>query len=114
MRPGGRRDARKEKFWRRMVRGQARSGRTIRVWCREHDLKEPAFYWWRARLAQSEPKRRPRPPTLVPVRVSAPEAPGAEGTIEIALREDRCIRVRGRVDRRVLADVLAVLEAPLC
>ena len=132
----GRGDARKEKFWRRMVGGQARSGRTIRDWCRKHGLNEPAFYWWRARLARTERMRRPRKsrpfaarPTplcsplrdapwagmgqqgqaFVPIRVSAEEAPGADGSIEIVLREDRRIRVRGPVDRQALADVLAVL-----
>lgn len=34
---------------------------------------------------------------------------GAEGSIEIVLSGDRCIRVRGRVNREMLADVLAVL-----
>jgi transposase-like protein len=99
-----------------MMRGQARSGLSIRVWCREHDLHEQAFYWWRSRLAQTDRRQKPRyrKPALVPVRVSAPEADRAEGGIEIVLPGDRRVRVKGRVDRQTLVDVLAVLEAPPC
>jgi transposase-like protein len=99
-----------------MVVGQARSGLSIRAWCREHDLHEHAFYWWRVRLARRRRGRkvRSRKPTFVPVRVSAQGVSGAAGQIEIALSGDRCIRVYGPVDRQTLADVLAALEAPLC
>lgn len=112
----GSRDRTKEKFWRRVVGGHARSGLPVRAWCREHDLNEPAFYWWRRRLARTdrERKSRFRKPALVPVRVSVPEADSAESSIEIVLPGARRIRVSGPVDRQMLADVLAVLEAPGC
>jgi transposase-like protein len=112
----GRRDPTKEKFWRRRVFGQAKSGLSIRAWCREHDLREPAFYWWRARLARTGRgrKARSRKPTFVPVHVSAQETTSVDGPIEIVLAAGRRIRVRGPVDRQMLADVLAVLEAPPC
>ena len=113
---GGKRDKTKEQFWRRMVHGQARSGLSIRAWCREHDLNEPAFYWWRSRLGRTDRKQESRfkKPTLVPIRVSPSETGSAEGTIEILLSGDRRVRVSGPVDRQALADVLAVLEAPVC
>ena len=113
---GGRRDAGKEKYWQRMVRGQARSGLSIRAWCRARDLQEPAFYWWRARLGRTDRSRkaRSRKPTLIPVRVSAQEKTDPEWQIEIVLAGDRRIRVRGPVDRPMLADVLAMLEAWPC
>ena len=110
----GRRDSTKEKFWRRMVIGQARSRLSIRAWCREHDLHEHAFYWWRVRLARTGRKVRSRKPTFVPVRVSAQGVSGTEGQIEIALSGDRRVRLSGPVDRQMLADVLAVLEARPC
>jgi transposase-like protein len=113
---GVRRDKTKEIFWRRMLRGQAGSGLSVRAWCRKHNLHEHGFYWWRVRLARSGRggKVRSTKPTFVPVRVSAPGVSGTEGQIEIALSGDRCIRVHGPVDRQMLADVLVVLEAPLC
>jgi hypothetical protein len=109
-------DRKKEKFWRRMVGGQARSRLSIRAWCREHDVREHAFYWWRVRLARSGRGRkvRSRKPTFVPVRVSAQERTGPGGPMEIVLFGDRRIRLSQPVDRQMLADVLAVLEAPRC
>jgi hypothetical protein len=123
---GGGRNPTKEEFWRRMIRGQARSGLSIRAWCRERHLQEHAFYWWRARLARTGRRSRTRSQKamLVPIQVSAPVVIDAENPIEIVLPNDRRIRVRGRVDRQALTDVLAALaqstsslgpqEAPSC
>jgi hypothetical protein len=114
----GRRDPTKEEFWRRMVVGQARSRLSIRAWCRERDLPEHSFYWWRLRLAGRDAGRRRsrsrRPnPAFVPVRIaaasSAAESSPAEGWMEIILSGDCRVQVIGRVDREALADVLAVL-----
>lgn len=125
MQRGERRDPTKEEFWRRKMREQARSGLSIRAWCREHDLHEHSFYWWRVRLARSGRggKVRSTKPTpfaarqgqaFVPVRVSSQGLSGTEGQIEIVLSGERCVRVIGPVDRQRLADVLATLEAPPC
>lgn len=113
---GVKQDQTKQQFWRRMVGGQARSGLSIRAWCRKHSLREPSFYWWRAQLARTDRRVKARPckPTLVPVRVSSEDTAGPESLIEIVLSNGRRIRVRGPVDRRVLADVLAALETPPC
>ena len=62
-----RRDLKKEAFWRQTIRGQRRSGMSIRAWCRRHALGEASFYWWRARLAQRDAQAS----ALVPVRVTA-------------------------------------------
>jgi len=61
--------------------------------------------------------RRPdgsAPAIFAPVHIRADEPSRVEGRIEIALAGGRRIRLCGRVDRRALADVLAVLEAPAC
>lgn len=51
------------------------------------------------------------PPAFVPVTVAAQSpAHGRKGRIEIVLANDRRVRVVGAVDRRMLADVLSVLE----
>lgn len=74
-RPTGR-DREKAAGWRRMIRGQAGSGLSIRGWCRRHGLRESAFYWWRTQLARrdaeaSTPTRngKSKSATLVPDRV---------------------------------------------
>ena len=107
MAQGRRYDRTKELFWRRMVRGHAGSGLSVRGWCRRHDLKEPGFHWWRRELA-----RRDARPILVPVRITGAQAPSPsfeDPTLEIILVDGRRVRVRGPVDRAMLADVLAVL-----
>ena len=120
---GGRRDPRKEQFWRRMFRRQADSRLSVRSWCRRYGLREPTFYWWRTELARRDAiqrrsqSRRPKP-AFVPVRIATASAPkesgGAEGRIEIVLPNQRRVQVIGRVDREALGAVLAVLEARPC
>ena len=113
------RDRAKADFWRRMIRQQARSGLSVRGWCRRHSLSEPSFYWWRRRLARSgKPAQQSVPreagaPQFVPVLVTADRAGAANSRperIEIILPGKKRVRVLGAVDRRALADVLAVLE----
>jgi hypothetical protein len=112
-----RRDLKKEEFWRRRLRAQAGSGLSVRAWCRQQDTRESAFYWWRAQLA----RRAAETPAFAPVRVVADTAPEAAGRIEIVLAGNRRVRIVGQVERRMLADVLALLadggragEAPAC
>lgn len=128
---GERRESKKESFWREMVRGQSGSGMSVRAWCRRHALGEPAFYWWRRRLADSDAtssavaKRAARTrAAFVPVRVTADgvaagvaatdaRSAGA-GRIEIVLANGRRVHLIGPVDRQALADVLAVLTTEVC
>ena len=117
-----RRETTREVFWRRLIRGQVRSGMSIRGWCRQHAVQEASFYWWRRRLDQQgtdrcgpggrEVGRRDadrREPGFVPVRLTENPPPHAEPEIEIVLADERRVRVRGPVNRQALADVLAVL-----
>ena len=102
------RDKSKEAFWRRTVRRQGQSGLTVRAFCREHELRETAFYFWRCELARRQ-AARPASAAFVPVQVVETPAP-AGGRIEIVLSGDRRVHVAAPVDRRALADVLAVLS----
>jgi transposase-like protein len=113
MAKGKRRDKSKEAFWQRTVRRQGQSGLTVRAFCREHALRETAFYFWRRELTRREAADRPSA-VFMPVRV-VEEAPAPTGgRIEIVLSGDRRVHVAAPVDRRALADVLAVLEAAAC
>lgn len=106
------RDPKKEAFWRRMVQGQAGSGLSVRAWCCRHHLNEAGFYGWRKELARRDAEQPE--PTFVPVRVTEDGPAVAGGQIEIVLAGGRRVRVSGPVDRRMLADVLAVLEGNGC
>lgn len=117
-----RRDSKKRAFWRRMIRDQARAGLSVRAWCRKQDLSEPAFYWWRRRIARvgTDPAT-PAPsaeftfersegrqgPAFVAVQLAAEND---AAPIEIVLPGDQRVRLRGRVDRQMLVDVLAALN----
>jgi hypothetical protein len=46
-RSGRQRDPIREKFWRRTIRQQQRSGLTVRAFCLREGLKDGAFRWWR-------------------------------------------------------------------
>ncbi|HQL10560.1 MAG TPA: hypothetical protein PLE35_13225 [Lentisphaeria bacterium] len=106
MASGTRRDTKKEEFWRRRLGAQARSGLSVRAWCRQHDTQESAFYWWRTQLA----RRDAEAPPFAPVRVVADTAIEA-GRIEIVLPSDYRVRVIGPVERQMLVEVLAVLTS---
>ena len=41
------RSARKERFWRRMLRRQKKSGLRVRQFCLQHQLSEPSLYGWK-------------------------------------------------------------------
>ena len=101
------RDLRKESFWRRMVKRQADGSLTVRAFCERHGQPPSAFYWWRAELARREMEQ----PAFVPVQVTEPVAAEGGAWIEIVLADQRRIRVGGRVDRQMLADVLAVMTS---
>jgi hypothetical protein len=54
-RRGGRQhDPLREKFWRRTIRQQQRSGLSVRAFCLREGLKEGAFRWWRQALARRD------------------------------------------------------------
>ena len=51
-------DPDRERHWRKMVRGQERSGESVREYCRQAGVKESAFYWWRKQLSQRSEMRK--------------------------------------------------------
>src|SRR5258708_11121843 len=43
-------DVEKRRFWQRAIGEAARSGMSIREFCRQRRLKESQFYWWQRKL----------------------------------------------------------------
>ena len=133
MAKGANRDKGREARWRRIVGQHARSGLTIRQFCRDNDLTESAFYFWRCELQRRDrqrPQRRrgpvrqgqdrqrgsmdaasrqPASATFVPVSIS-PQSRSQAADIEIVLPGGARVRVGSEVNRRALADVVAVLQ----
>ena len=123
-RGGKRRDPAREKFWRRTIRKQQRSGLSVRDFCHREGLKGWTFRWWRQKLARrdQEPstarqgERTGSAPAFLPVRVVDPEAvsPRPAPPIEIALPAGPTIRIPSGFDTHTLGHVLAVLEGRPC
>jgi hypothetical protein len=123
-RGGKRRDPLREKFWRRTIRDQQRSGLAVRAFCLREGLKDWTFRWWRQELARRDrqPATGPREegggeptetaPVFLPVRVvdQEPGSPHTPPPIEILLPTGPTIRVPSGFDPRTLGQVLAVLE----
>ncbi len=50
VRKGPRRDVAKERFWREVITGQAKSGLSVLAWCLRREVSEASFYAWRCEL----------------------------------------------------------------
>jgi hypothetical protein len=53
----GKGDAEKARYWERTISEAARSGMSIRAFCRQRRLRESQFYWWRPKLSASGQSR---------------------------------------------------------
>jgi transposase len=128
-RRGGRqRDPIREKFWRRTIRQQQRSGLTVRAFCLREGLKDGAFRWWQQALARRDREASAATPddldgapteaapAFLPVRLVDLEAasPRPSPPIEIVLPTGPTVRVLSGFDPRTLGQVLAVLEGRSC
>ncbi len=72
-----------------------------------HRIPHPSFYWWRCEILQRDSTR----PRFLPVRVVVKAvATHGDGTIEVVLANQRCLRVRPGFDRATLVRLLDVLE----
>jgi hypothetical protein len=56
----GKDDREKERYWQKTIR-EARSGISIRQFCRQRRLKESQFYWWLHKLKAGRQERMRRP-----------------------------------------------------
>jgi transposase-like protein len=51
----GKEQTERRKYWERIVAEQETSGKSVRAFCRERDLGEHSFYWWRHHLRGEKP-----------------------------------------------------------
>jgi len=51
------RDPEKERAWRQAIKRQAKSGMTIRAFCRSEGLSEPSFHAWRRELNRRDAEK---------------------------------------------------------
>ena len=115
-------DMEKARYWQKLIREAARSGQSIRAFCRQRKLKESGFYWWQRKLrAQTDERTRRQQgrggkagggqATFALVS----EDPGAmDSGIELVLADGRRVRIGRGVDEETLRTVLATLGPPGC
>jgi hypothetical protein len=110
------RDLKRERTWRRHIAEQRASGQTIRAYCDARQIRETSFYFWRTEIAKrdreaaAEPNTVPKTAAFVPVAVVA-SSTTASSAIDIRLASGHHLRVRAGCDCRLLAEVVAVLQA---
>jgi transposase-like protein len=110
-------DVEKARFWQSAIREAARSGVSIREFCRRRKLHESQFYWWQRRLSL---KRRPakgrNQQSAGPASFAlVSDEPGAKDAgIELVLANGRRLRIARGVDEATLRAVLAAVEPEGC
>jgi len=71
----GRRDPRRERFWRGVLARQRKSGLSVRAFCAAHGLAETALYAWRRILRDRDCEEQPGPDAArSPILGTAPTA----------------------------------------
>lgn len=100
----------RERFWRKLIAGQAQSGVSIRDWCERHGVSEPSYYFWRRELERRREQRQNASPQIVPVEV-APPAAASRCDLEIELPGRILVRVGPGCNLDLLRQALALLRA---
>jgi transposase len=113
----GKGDAAKAGYWQKTLGEAARSGMSIREFCRRRRLKESQFYWWQRRL---KPGRQEGTMSRLGVHEKAAsfalvsDEAGMDAGIELVLGGGRRLRIRKGVDEETLRAVLGALEPARC
>jgi hypothetical protein len=111
-------DAEKARYWQRTISEAARSGMSIREFCRRRRLRESQFYWWQRKLKASREARTVRRPGAGGSQASfalvSEEAGVTDAGIELVLGDGRRLRIRQGVEEETLRSVLAALDSARC
>ena len=111
-------DVEKERYWQRTIGEAARSGKSIREFCRQRRLKESQFYWWQHKLqvGRQEQTRRGHGARRgsASFALVGDEGGTTDAGIELVLGGGRRLRIRKGVDEATLRAVLAAVESAGC
>jgi hypothetical protein len=91
--------------WAERIAAQARSGMSVKQFCKEQGLTEYSFYAWRKRLHESGPVR-----FALVERIARRQERTAEPVLEIMLATGERLRIGPGVDITTLRSVLNVLR----
>ena len=108
----------KREQWRKLIAEAARSGTSIREYCRQRRVTEPQFYAWRSRLngkVHGAARRRALTAAKAATFALVSDAPGElDASIELVLADGRRVRIRRGVDEATLRTVLAAVGSSPC
>ncbi len=108
-------DMEKARYWQTTIREAARSGLSIREFCRQRKLHESQFYWWQRRLSVARHSKKRRAATgQASFALVSEEAGLADAGIELVLTGGRRLRIARGVDEPTLRAVLAVMDSEGC
>jgi hypothetical protein len=110
-------DVEKARFWLATIREAARSGMSIRKFCRRRKLHEGQFYWWQRRLSvtrQAPRRRNPRAVGPASFALVSEEPSVSDAGIELVLAGGRRLRIARGVDEATLRAVLAAVDPAGC
>jgi hypothetical protein len=105
-------DVEKQRYWQKTIGDAARSGMSIREFCRQRRLKDSQFYWWQRKLKASRQERskagiQDRAASFALVSEDGMDMPAG---LELVLRDGRRLRISQGVQEENLRAVLAALE----
>lgn len=98
-------------FWQMAIETWRAGGLSIRQFCRQEGLQEPAFYSWRKKLAgdDSERDNQDKAESSAFIEVAMPQNNSA--AIELLLTSSNTLRIPAGVDSATLSTVLSVVRA---
>ena len=116
---GGKGDEKKARHWQELLGEAARSGISIREFCRRRRLKESQFYWWQRRLrlgqrVQVGVHRSEVNGQAASFALVSEEAGAMDAGVELVLNGGQRLRITKGVDEETLRTVLAALETVGC
>ena len=107
-------DVKKQRYWQRTIGEAARSGMSIREFCRRRQVKESQFYWWQHQLkadGRREGTMAPGGDGRASFALVSEEAGSLPAGLELVLTDGRRLRISQGVEEESLRAVLAVLES---
>lgn len=110
-------DVEKARFWQSAIREAARSGVSVREFCRRRKLHESQFYWWQRRLSltrQTAKRANQRAAGHASFALVSDEPGATDAGIELVLAGGRRLRIARGVDEATLRAVLAAVEPEGC
>ena len=109
-------DADQQQFWQMVIETWQSSGLSVRNFCKQEGLSEPAFYSWRRKLTKADVPKKDEPKAANSsafIKVSMPKDNRA--SLELVLSSGNVLRISSNADSQTLTNVLSALcEAGLC